>query len=183
LATLKTKAEESLLKCPPGTFDIEKIRACDTIGAFDDAFIAPVYGFADKFDYYRQCAAKRWLHQIRVPVVAINAIDDPFVEASLLPTAADVGEVAPVRVVFHPHGGHCGFMTDQTHMLSAPFPAATTAATTTAPTLTTPATPAAADGAAGATLVAVPVPAHGWLAEELSRALLHTHASLENIQN
>jgi len=29
-------------------------RTAQTLGDFDDAFIAPVYGFRDKYDYYTQ---------------------------------------------------------------------------------------------------------------------------------
>jgi predicted alpha/beta-fold hydrolase len=47
LQTLKKKAEQQILLFP-GAFDIEAIRACKTIGDFDEAFIAKIYGFADK---------------------------------------------------------------------------------------------------------------------------------------
>jgi predicted alpha/beta-fold hydrolase len=30
------------------------VQAAATLGEFDDAFIAPVYGFKDKEDYYTQ---------------------------------------------------------------------------------------------------------------------------------
>lgn len=115
METLKAKAELEH-KQFPHSFDIEAIRACDTIGAFDEAYIARIYGFKDKFDYYDSSGAKRWLHKIRVPAVAINARDDPFVEETALPTAADVGELAPVRLIYHKYGGHCGFYTTQSNM-------------------------------------------------------------------
>lgn len=109
LQTLKKKAERKILKFP-GAFDIEKIRACKTIGEFDDAFIAQIYGFADRVDYYRKTGSKWWLPHIRVPTIVINARDDPFIEESSLPTEEDVGPIAPVRLIYTDKGGHCGFM-------------------------------------------------------------------------
>jgi predicted alpha/beta-fold hydrolase len=142
LQTLKAKAEREHVLFP-GYFDIEAIRACDTIGAFDDAYIARIYGFRDKAHYYRSSGSKWWLNKIRVPAVAMNARDDPFILESTLPTEEDVGDVAPVRLVYHKHGGHCGFYTAQERM-----------------------------GPVGAEME---VPSHGWLAEELARAIDHIH--------
>lgn len=107
LRTLKKKAEEKI-QSHPGAFDIEAVRRCNTIGDFDDAFIAPIYGFKDKVDYYKKSDSKRFLHRIRVPTLVINAVDDPFVEERTLPTTDDVGD-APVRLHYEPFGGHCGF--------------------------------------------------------------------------
>ena len=51
LKTLKRKTEDQyargLLDGVP-RFSIEKVRAATTIGEFDDAVVAPVYGFKDK---------------------------------------------------------------------------------------------------------------------------------------
>lgn len=145
LETLKAKAEIEYQRFP-GYFSIEEVRACTTIGAFDDAYIARIYGFKDKFHYYRSSGAKWWLHKIRVPAVAINARDDPFIEEESLPTDEHIGEHAPVRLIYPKHGGHCGFYTAQQHM-----------------------------GYEGGEQE--PVPAHGWLAEELGRVLEHLEAS------
>lgn len=141
LRSLKAKAEDQILK-HPGSFDIERVRVATTIGEFDDAFIAPIYGFKDKFDYYLQSGSKQYLSRIAVPAIAINAIDDPLIDASSLPTEAiDVGD-APVRLIYHPQGGHCGF--DAEPGVSYPHGPSDT-------------------------------PQHGWMAEELARALDHIH--------
>ena len=73
--------------------------------------IAKLHDFEDKVDYYRQSCSKQYLPRIRVPTLVVNAIDDPFINEAGLPTARDVGDEAPVRLVYHPHGGHCGFLT------------------------------------------------------------------------
>ena len=117
-----------------------------------DAFIAKIYGFRDKIDYYRQSGSKWWLNKIRVPSIAINARDDPFIEESSLPNDSDlvIGSVdensktrsneqllAPVKLIYTNRGGHCGYLSSLWSSRS--------------------------------------VPSWGWLAEELSRALKHIH--------
>ena len=113
LLSLKKKAERQYIRFGPANpdfIDIKAIRACNKIGDFDEAFIAKIYGFKDKNDYYVQSASKQYLHKIRVPTVAINAIDDPLVDEFTLPTEEkDVG-IAPVRLIYTKHGGHCGYM-------------------------------------------------------------------------
>jgi hypothetical protein len=113
LSTLKQKAERMYVRFGtenPDFIDMKAIRACTKIGDFDEAFIAKVYGFKNANDYYTQSASKQYLHKIRVPTVAINAIDDPFVDEYSLPTEEkDVGD-APVRLIYTENGGHCGFL-------------------------------------------------------------------------
>jgi uncharacterized protein len=117
LYTLKKKAEDLVKRFPNAPFDIDRVRLATTIGDYDDIVIASVFGFQDKFDYYRQSGSKWFLPLIRVPTIAINALDDPFIDEHSLPTVDDIGD-APVRLVYHSHGGHCGFMSNEE---SSPF--------------------------------------------------------------
>lgn len=119
---MKAKAELEIAQFP-GSFNIDLVRRARTIGEIDDYYIAPLYGFRDKFDYYEQCGSKRFLHKICVPTVAINAIDDPFIEAKALPTQDHVKD-APVRLIYHKYGGHCGFWANRMsdHPDSPPVP-------------------------------------------------------------
>jgi predicted alpha/beta-fold hydrolase len=114
LQTLIKKAEKQHAsfqgKVP---FDIDVIRQCKAIGDFDDAFIAPIYGFKDKFDYYLQSQAKGFLRHIQVPCICVNARDDPFIEESSLPTDRNHVDNAPVRLIYTEEGGHCGFVDEQ----------------------------------------------------------------------
>lgn len=108
---LKAKAERQFERFEGNVpFDIGKIRQCSTVGDFDDAYIAPLYGFKDKYDYYRTQGALRWLKKIRVPSICINAKDDPFIPADTLPDPEEDVEGAPVRLLYTDHGGHCGYL-------------------------------------------------------------------------
>ena len=108
LKSLKPKAERQHALFP-GRFDIEHVRNATTIGDFDDAYVAPIYGFRDKFDYYEQCGSKRYLPHIRVPHYILHALDDPFMDRQTLPSPVDVG-AGTVRITYTEHGGHLGYM-------------------------------------------------------------------------
>ena len=41
---------------------------------FDDIFTAPLHGFRDADDYYARASAKPHLHRIRIPALALNAL-------------------------------------------------------------------------------------------------------------
>lgn len=106
LATMKPKALRKWQQ-HPGLFDLDRVRAARTIFEFDDAFTAPLHGFAGTNDYWARASAKPHLARIRVPALALNARNDPFVPAASLPTAADAGR--HVTLWQPAHGGHCGF--------------------------------------------------------------------------
>ena len=108
LKSLKPKAERQHARFP-GLFDLDRVRNATTLGDFDDAFIAPVYGFKDKEDYYKQSGSKRYLANIRVAHYILNALDDPFIDRQSLPTPLDVGP-GTVRITYTNHGGHCGYI-------------------------------------------------------------------------
>jgi len=105
LATMKPKALAKLAQ-HPGLFDAERLRAARTLHEFDDVFTGPLHGFAGTDDYWARAAAKPRLRSIRIPALALNARNDPFIPAQSLPRAGEVGRVA----LWQPdHGGHVGF--------------------------------------------------------------------------
>lgn len=106
LRTMKPKALAKWAQ-HPGLFDRARVAAAQTLYEFDDAFTAPVHGFAGADDYWARAAAKPHLQRIRVPALVLNARNDPFVPAGSLPTADEVG---PTVELWQPsHGGHVGF--------------------------------------------------------------------------
>jgi uncharacterized protein len=92
---------------PPNGFG--RIR---TVRQFDDAITAPHFGYRDAQEYYETAGAKRVIDKIRVPMLLITAQDDPFVPFEA--TRASGVEKNPAIVFKAPkHGGHCGFISDQ----------------------------------------------------------------------
>ncbi len=106
LRSMKPKALAKLAQ-HPGLFDREALLAARDLYAFDNLFTAPLHGFRDTDDYYARASAKPHLHRIRVPALALNARNDPFVPQDSLPES---GQVGPCVALWQPaQGGHVGF--------------------------------------------------------------------------
>ena len=83
LKTLKSRAQYQLDMFCDGdpqtsSFDFNGVMSATSIAQFDDAFIAKVYGFQDNLDYYRRSSCCYFLPGVAVPLLIINAGDDPF---------------------------------------------------------------------------------------------------------
>ena len=91
----------------PGLFSREALLAARDLYGFDNVFTAPLHGFRDTDDYWARASAKPVLADIRVPALALNALNDPFVPAQSLPTASQVGR--GVTLWQPAQGGHVGF--------------------------------------------------------------------------
>lgn len=106
MGTMVPKALQKL-KQHPGLFQREALLAARDLYEFDNLFTAPLHGFQNVMDYWTRASAKQVLHRIRVPALALNALNDPFVPAVSLPTEQDAG---PMVTLWQPaHGGHVGF--------------------------------------------------------------------------
>jgi predicted alpha/beta-fold hydrolase len=106
LRTMKPKALAKLAQ-HPGLFERAALLAARTLYEFDNAFTAPLHGFRDTDDYWARASAKPHLARIRVPALALNARNDPFVPVDSLPQTGHVGD--HVTVWQPAHGGHVGF--------------------------------------------------------------------------
>ena len=106
LRTMKPRALGMLAR-HPGLFDRERLVAARDLYEFDNVFTAPLHGFASTEDYWARASAKPLLHTIRIPALALNSRNDPFVPAESLPRHGDVGDW--VTLAQPAHGGHAGF--------------------------------------------------------------------------
>ena len=112
---LKTMVPKALQKLHqhPGLFDRNALLAARDLYAFDNVVTAPLHGFKNTEDYWSRASAKPHLHNIRIPALALNALNDPFIPAWSLPCAQ---EVSSSVTLWQPRqGGHVGFPV-------APFP-------------------------------------------------------------
>ncbi len=106
LRTMKLKARSKGQQFP-GLFDLQRALAARTLREFDDAFTAPLHGFAGVDDYWSRASAKPSLAALELPTLLLNARNDPLVPGSSLPTVAEVG---PSTTLWQPGtGGHVGF--------------------------------------------------------------------------
>ena len=108
LRTLKPKAL-AMERRFPGLFDARRVAQARTLWQFDDAFTAPVHGFAGADDYWTRGSSKPWLRHAVLPTLVLNARNDPFVPGASLPDAQQVS--ASVALLQPSDGGHAGFAT------------------------------------------------------------------------
>ncbi len=102
----KIKAKQALYPQALDDSDYAKIKS---FKHFDDRYTAPIHGFADAEDYWRRCSCRPWLPYIRIPVLLINALDDPFLAEGCYPM--DESRQNPYVTLEIPrHGGHVGFV-------------------------------------------------------------------------
>jgi uncharacterized protein len=106
---LKTMVPKAIRKLEqhPGLFDREALLAARDLYEFDNLFTAPLHGFRDTDDYWARASAKPVMAAIRIPALALNARNDPFVPAISLPRVRDSG--SSVTLWQPAQGGHVGF--------------------------------------------------------------------------
>lgn len=87
--------------------DLEHIESSQSVYEFDERLTCRLYGFQVD-DYYAFSSSAVYVHGVRVPVVAVQAADDPMVSMDCIPFAACRHNENVVLVVT-PTGGHLGF--------------------------------------------------------------------------
>ncbi len=87
--------------------DLHRVYRATTMREFDEAFTAPLHGYRDADEYYRENSCINYLDGIRVPTLVIRAMDDPFF-ASDIPHARLEANPALLPALT-PHGGHVAF--------------------------------------------------------------------------
>ncbi|WP_432736974.1 YheT family hydrolase [Maridesulfovibrio sp. FT414] len=92
----------------PELYPIEKLPSVRNLIDFDNAYTAPVNGFADAQDYYRKSSCKQFLKNITVPSLILNAQDDPFLSEACYPVDEATASQA-LSLQIPAYGGHVGF--------------------------------------------------------------------------
>jgi predicted alpha/beta-fold hydrolase len=94
----------------PGKLDAARLPAVRRWRDFDEWFSAPICGYRDAADFYRNASAKNFIAGIRIPTLLVNAWNDPLLTPECMPE-----HLAREHPYFHLElpceGGHCGFMT------------------------------------------------------------------------
>lgn len=108
LRTLVAKAGAKALRFP-AQLVAARLRGLRTLRAFDEVFTAPVHGFAGAADYYARCSSGPLLPRVRVPLLLLSALDDPFIPPAALPVQAAKANPL-VTLELSDHGGHVGFV-------------------------------------------------------------------------
>lgn len=101
----------------PGVIDVLRVAHARDLYEFDDAYTAPIHGFANVVDYWTRASAKPWLPGIEVPTLVLNARNDPFLPGHYLPGPDEAGSR---HVLLHQPatGGHVGFVSGRFPVLT-----------------------------------------------------------------
>lgn len=93
----------------PGRLHLEDRHRVRVWRDFDNFFSAPVNGYRDADDFYTQASALNFMPGITVPVLLLNAQNDPLLSPECSPLA--LAKQHPyIFLETPPTGGHVGFM-------------------------------------------------------------------------
>ncbi len=102
----KVAAKKDLIEIELGSLTAKR---CRSIREFDQAFVAPLNGFASAEDYYRRASARQFLPTISHPTLVLSSFDDPFLAESCYPSDRDINNPV-VRFLYTQRGGHVSFI-------------------------------------------------------------------------
>lgn len=89
--------------------DLEAIKASRTVRDFDDTLTKYVFHYNTVDDYYNDAGSVKKLGDVRVPLLCINAEDDPISISSALPKDDEVRSNPNVILCTTKSGGHLAF--------------------------------------------------------------------------
>lgn len=101
------RRKHALVPPPPGVNMEAALRARDFF-EFDNAYTAPLNGYADARDYYARAACGPYLRHIRRPTLVMHALDDPFMQPSIVPSARELSPHVTLELAHK--GGHVGYI-------------------------------------------------------------------------
>ena len=107
LKTLKAKAVKKLGQYP-GTMHRDRVIASKNFFDFDEEVTAKVNGFASCYDYWEKSSCKKFLADVRTPLLLVNPLNDPFLPVQALARPGQVSR--DVKLYYPQHGGHVGFV-------------------------------------------------------------------------
>lgn len=92
----------------PAPIDISALSAVDGIQDLDGKYTVPMHGFSSVEEYYTTSSSRHYLHSIKVPTLLIQAKDDPFMSADIIPEQYELSPQITLEVT--DTGGHVGFV-------------------------------------------------------------------------
>lgn len=104
----KIKAKSAMFPNHP-IINYEGYQKITNFEEFDNRYTAPLYGFKDAHDFYRNAGAKPFLKNIQKPTYIFQAINDPFLSPECL-DLGDANDNPNVHLELLQYGGHVGFM-------------------------------------------------------------------------
>ena len=89
--------------------DLSSVYGSRTVREFDQRAVVPLMGYRDVEHYYRDASTKAHIGHARIPVLALNSLDDPVCAGSAVPAAALAAANEHVVIALTQQGGHVHF--------------------------------------------------------------------------
>jgi predicted alpha/beta-fold hydrolase len=93
----------------PGAYSLDKLAEVRSVYQFDDAYVAPFFGFGTADNYYATQSSLQFVPKIRVPTLLVQAKDDPMIPFAIYADSRVSGN-PDVELIATDHGGHLGFI-------------------------------------------------------------------------
>ncbi|CAO3596510.1 unnamed protein product [Absidia cylindrospora] len=88
--------------------DKDNVMRVTTLQEFDEAFTRRMFGYDSTHDYYFDASSSRKIEHVKIPLLCLNALDDPIANYQCLPIE-QVQSNPNVILALTPHGGHIGW--------------------------------------------------------------------------
>jgi len=88
--------------------DVPFVLGVKSVEDFDANFTCKIHGYKSTTDYYREHSCVQWLKDVSVPLLLMNAMDDPLFSLDQIPVNSAL-ENENLLMVLTKHGGHLGW--------------------------------------------------------------------------
>ncbi|PVD32380.1 hypothetical protein C0Q70_07814 [Pomacea canaliculata] len=109
LARLLVKKVQENIHIFEKQFDVDHVLESNTIREFDTRFTSKLFGYESCEHYYKEASLHDKIHALEVPVLTLNAADDPFSPLHAIPVQ-EAQQNNNIAMVITSHGGHIGFL-------------------------------------------------------------------------
>lgn len=90
--------------------DVNAIFSCKSLFSLDELYTKRIFNFPTVSEYYRKSSAVHYLQNIKVPMIFINARDDPILSDALLSSYRAFAKSRKMVIAIElPYGGHLAF--------------------------------------------------------------------------
>lgn len=89
---------------------IHHVRSSSSLAELDDVYTKKMAGFHHLDDFYARSSCCNYINQVQIPVLLLNALDDPLVPEELFVTPHNHVKCNESAIfIITRHGGHLGF--------------------------------------------------------------------------